>query len=251
LSHRPGYSLGEMLAALVIGALVLTAILAVYSRANRAADAVLRKIESPALAEEVLQLMAEDLDRVSGAAEGTSITIASGFDNGFARSQLILRRTFKDGKDEEQTFEEIIWRAGYDYESPAPGLVVYRSYEGIGLEDKLLDQKRETWERNYPLVPICCGVTFFRIEVPKGDDFVDQWSASSLPPGVKVTISFAEPYQTVRGTWDVLEDQKISRIIAIDRTRKIKFTVSSAEQAEPVEEDKNADEQPVEETRRR
>ena len=113
-----------MLAALVIGALVLTAILAVYSRANRAADAVLREIESPALAAEVLQLMAEDFDRLLGAEEGTTIKIDPGFDNGFVRSQLILRRTYRDSKNEEQTFEEIIWRAGYDYDSSAPGLVI-------------------------------------------------------------------------------------------------------------------------------
>ena len=45
---RPGWSLGEMLVALVIGAMVLTAILTVYSRANHAAEAVLRNIEAPA-----------------------------------------------------------------------------------------------------------------------------------------------------------------------------------------------------------
>ena len=213
--------------ALVIGAMVLTAILGVYSRANRAAESVLSQIDNPSLAEEVLQLMAEDLDRLLGAADGTTIKIAPGFDNGFARSRLILRRTFKDGKNEEKTFEEIVWLAGYDYDGDTPGLVIYRSHDGLSMEDKLLDPKRETWEKNYPLVPVCRGVTFFRIEVPKGDDFLERWSDSSLPPGVRVTLSFAEPYKTVRGTWDVLDHQKIGRTIAIDRTRKIKFTVPS------------------------
>ena len=228
-NRHAGFSLGEMLAALVIGAMVLAAILGVYARANRAAEAVLAKVESPALAAEVLQLLAEDLDRLLGAEEGeTSIKIEPGFDNGFARCRLTLRRTYRDAKNAEKTFEEITWLAGYDHEGSVPGLIIYRGHEGMNLEDKLLDAKREGWEDNYPLIPICRGVTFFRIEVPKDkeDEFVDRWAASSLPPGVRISISFAEPYETVRGTWDVLEQEKVRRTVAIDSTRAIKFTAA-------------------------
>jgi len=234
----PGYSLGEMLAALVIGAMVLTAILGIYGRADRAADAVLRKIESPMLGTEVLQLIAEDLDRLMGAADAR-IIIQNGFDNGYARAQLVLRRTFHDAANKEQTLDEIIWRAGYDYESGVAGLVIYRSYSGIALEDKLLDQKRQTWEENYSFVPICRGVTFFRIEVPDGDDYVDRWSAPSLPPGMRVSLSFASPYETIRGTLDVAESEKFYRTIAIDRTRSIQFTVPSGSGSEGTESDTN------------
>jgi hypothetical protein len=221
-----GYSLGEMLAALVIAAMILTAVLGIYGRANQAADAVVKKVESPVLGTEVLQLIAEDLDRVLGSS-GASIVIQNGFDNGFARAQMILRRTFHDAANQEQSLDEIVWRAGYDYESGIPGLVIYRSYSGVAPEDKLLDAKRKTWEENYPFVPICRGVTFFRIEVPNGDDFVDKWSAPALPPGVRISLSFAQPYETVRGTLDVSDSEKTSRTIAIDRTRAIKFTVPS------------------------
>ena len=41
LWKRPGYSLGEMLAALVIAAMILTVILSVYGQVQRAADAVI------------------------------------------------------------------------------------------------------------------------------------------------------------------------------------------------------------------
>jgi len=245
----PGYSLGEMLAALVIGAMVLTAVLGIYGRANRAADAVLGKIESPMLCTEVLQLIAEDLDRVMGAADA-SIVIQNGFDNGFARAQLILRRTFHDAENKEQTLDEIIWRAGYDYESGVPGLVVYRSYDGIALEDKLLEQKRRTWEKNYPFVPICRGVTFFRIEVTNGDDLIDKWSTPALPPGVRVSLSFAPPYETVRGTLDVADSDKVSRTIAVDRTRRVSFAVSSESGREGTDSDTNDDVQSPPQPRR-
>jgi hypothetical protein len=224
-------SLGEMLVALVIGAVVLTAILSVYSRANRAAEAVLGRIESPALATEVLQLLAEDLDRVMGNGQDFSIQIKNGLDNGFTRAQLVMRRTMRDSKNEEKVFEEITWRAGYDYDGTSPGLVIYRGHEGVDLEDKLLDPKRETWENSYPLVPLCRGVTLFQLEVPKGEDeFLDQWAEPTLPPGVRVTISFAQPHETVRGTWDVYDEEKIIRTIAIDKTRKIKFVMAAAGQ---------------------
>ena len=247
-----------MLAALVIGAMVLAAILGVYARANRAADAVLAKVESPALAAEVLQLLAEDLDRLLGAEEAeTSIKIEPGFDNGFARSRLTLRRTYRDAKNQEKVFEEITWLAGYDHEGSVPGLIIYRGHEGMNLEDKLLDAKREGWEDNYPLIPICRGVTFFRIEVPKDKEgeFLDRWTASSLPPGVRVTISFAKPYETVRGTWDVLEQEKTCRTIAIDRRRAIKFTAAKTalpgQADEEDEKDEAADEKAAQPTKQK
>jgi hypothetical protein len=242
-----------MIVALVIGAMVLTAILGIYARANRAADAVLARIDSPSLGADVLQLIVEDLERLLGAGDEATIEIRNGFDSGFVRAQLILRRTLKNDKNEDVTVEEITWRAGYDYEGRVPGLILYRGHEGIAVEDKLLDPQRETWERNYPLVPVCRGVTFLRIEVPRGDEFVDRWSGDSLPPGVRVSLSFAEPYETVRGTYDVLDHQKITRTIAVDRTRKIKFTMPEADQAvtDETANDEKEDEQPPEQTNKR
>lgn len=221
-----------MIVALVIGAMVLTAILTVYGRANRAADAVLAQVDDPsaATATEVLQLLAEDLDRVLGSEQGYSVEIKSGLDNGFRRSQLVLRRTMRDSKNEEKVFEEVTWRAGYDYEGDSAGLVIYRGHEGIDAEDKLLDSKRDSLEDNYPLVPLCRGVTCFLLEIPKGEDeFVQTWTDATLPPGVRASISFAMPHETVRGTMEVYDEEKIYRTIAIDKTRRIRFIVAAAE----------------------
>jgi hypothetical protein len=67
------------------------------------------------------------------------------------------------------------------------------------------------------------------VQVPKDEEFQDKWSGPSLPYGVVVTISFAEPYKTISGTFDVPETEKISRTIAINRTRKIDFQVIKEE----------------------
>lgn len=227
--RRPyGFSLGEMLATVIIGTMILTAILSIYGRANRAASAVLAKIESPALASEVLQLIAKDVDRTLGA-DDVVVQIRNGIDNGFARAELVLRRVFHDKDNKEQVLEEITWRAGYDGEGDTPGLVIYRSREGMGLEDKLLEDQRESWEKNYPFVPICRGATFFQVQAYKGDGLVDQWPLSAPPSGVKVTIAFAEPYQTLRGTRDVSDEEKISRTLVINAMRKIRFALDSSE----------------------
>jgi hypothetical protein len=233
LGRRGGFSLAEMVVALVLGAMVLVTILGIYGQANRAVSATLEKVESPSLGAEVLQLIGEDLAHALGG-EDVTLQIRNGLDHGLPRAELVLRRTFHDSENREQTLEEIVWRAAYDSEGEVPNLVLYRSHSGVAPEDKLLDSQRASWERDYPFVPVCRGLTFFRVEACKGEELVDQWATPALPPGVKVTLSFAAPYETVRGTWDVPEEEKVSRTMAVDATRVIKFSTAPAG-AEPNE----------------
>ena len=223
-----GFSLAEVIAALTIGAMILVAVLGVYSRAEHASAATVRKLDSSRLACEVLQRIAEDLDGIVAEGEQTKmLPLQNKFDHGFSTVRLVVRKTIKDTRDNEKVFEEITWQSSYDYESATEGLVLYRGYSGIALEDKVLDKNKDDYEREL-FVPICTGVTFFRIEAVNGEETIPNWSGS-LPPGIEVTISFAEPYKRVDGTLDVLDEEKITRTIAIDRTRKIKFEIEVSE----------------------
>jgi len=225
-SGASGFSLAEMLAALVIGAMILVAVLGVYSRADRASDATMRKLDNSRLPREVLQRIAEDLDGIIAADTDTKVLPPQNkFDHGFPTAQLTIRKTIRDTRDSEKKFEEIIWQSSYDYEGATDGLVLYRSHSGIAMEDKVLDKRKDDWEREL-LVPICSGVTFFKIRAVRGEEPINSW-AGSLPPGIQVTISFAEPFKRVDGTLDVPDEEKITRTIAIDRTRKIKFEIVS------------------------
>ncbi len=219
---RLGFSLAEVITALTIGAMVLVAVLGIYGRAERSAAAVTRKLDSSRLPSEVLQRIAEDLDGIISTGLGTKITIENKFKSGLPAARLTITKTFHDSRNKEQTLEKIVWQSNFDFESGIDGLVLYRSHSGIILEDKLLDKNKDDWEREL-FVPICTGITFFRIRVPRGETFLDKWTSSSLPPGIEVAISFAEPFKKVDGTLDVVE--KITRTIAIDKTRKIKFTI--------------------------
>lgn len=222
---RRGFSLAEVLAALTIASLVLVAILTVYSRAEHSAAGVTRQLDGSRLPGEVLQLMAEDLDRIAASSRGTKVAIESTrFDHGYPTAQLTITKTIFDAKNQEQTFEEIVWVASYD--NDANSLTLYRGHTGVALEDKLLDSKRDNLEQLYPFIPVCTGLTYFKVQVPRGDNFQDRWTSPTLPPGITVTISFAEPYLTVRGTLDVQDVQKIRRTIAVDRTRKIRFEIA-------------------------
>ena len=75
-------------------------------------------------------------------------------------------------------------------------------------------------------MPICAGATFFSITTPDGKT---EWKADSLPNGIVATISFAEPFKTLDGTLDVPDEQKVTRTITIDRTRKPRFVIKEIE----------------------
>ncbi len=218
--EQRGFSLAEVLAALTIGAMVLIAVLGIYSRAGRSAAAITHKLDSSRLPSEVLQRIAEDLDRIIASGSDTKVTIENKLDNLYPTARLTILKNYYDKGNKPQTLEEIIWQTSYDYDTDS--LVLYRSHSGVGLEDKLLDERRESWEKGYPFVPICDGVTFFKIQVPRGEELSDRWSGSP-PRGIVVTISFAEPFKTVAGDLDVPDEEKITRTIAVDRTRKIRF----------------------------
>ncbi len=253
---RTAYSLAEMLAVLVILSLVLVAVLGIYTRANRAAANVLEKIDAPVLTTEVFQLIARDLDKIMSA-ENVSLQVRNGYDNGFVTSEITLRWTVDDPQRQEQLLEEIVWRAACDYESAVPGMVLYRSHKGVAMEDKLLDSKRDDLESESPLIPICRGVTFFRIEIPKGEGSLSRWVDPELPGGVRVMLSFAEPYETVRGTKDVPEQQRSVRTMAINRARKIPFMLPKGPEMENAdkngqpEETQDANDVSTQRTRRR
>jgi type II secretory pathway component PulJ len=223
---KAAFSLAEVLVALTIGAMVLVAVLSIYSRAETSAAAITRKLDSSRLPSEVLQRIAEDLDRTAAPGADTKVTIENKFENGFSTARLTVLKTIYNSKNEKQTFERIVWQTNYD--NDANSLVLYRSHSGIALEDKLLDEQKEDWEKEL-FVPICTGVTFFKIQVPTGETFQDNWTSDSLPPGIVVTISFAEPFKTLAGILDVPEDEKVIRNIAVDRTRAIKFILVKKE----------------------
>jgi type II secretory pathway component PulJ len=221
--NRKAFSLAEIIAALVIGSLVLIAVLNIYGRAERSAAAITRNLDDARLSSEVLQRIAEDLDGIIEAGRNVKITIQNKIESrGFHTARLEIVKTIYDENAKPQIFEKIVWQATFDYDGDSKSLVLYRSHSGIAYEDKLFEESKEEWEREL-FVPICSGVTFFGVYVPMGDQSRDNWTADALPKGVTAAVSFAEPVKTAAGVLDVPDIDKIIRTVAIDRTRKIRF----------------------------
>jgi len=260
---KKAFSLAETIVALTVGSMILVTVLVIYNRIERAANAVERKLDSTQLPSEVLQRIAEDLDRIAGGDKAVRITVKNNYSELYAGAQLTISKTIYDKNNKKKVLEEIIWQSSYDYDSNAEGLVLYRNYSGIAAEDKLLDDNRQDWEKDYSFVPICSGVTFFRIEIADSEfksqvdedqifeleldeqeELQKEWSKESLPNGLVLTISFAEPFKEVDGTFNVAENQKIKRTIAIDRTRKIKLIIPAKTEVddEMIDEEKKEDE---------
>ncbi len=226
-----GFSLAEVLTALVIASMVLVTVLGIYSRAESVSATITRRFDSSRLPSEVLQRIAEDLDRIIASDAYTTISINNKFAKGYPTAQLTITKTIVDAKKRPKILERILWQTNYDYD--ANGLILYRHRTSeLGLwEDKLLDEERENWEQAL-FVPICYGITFFKVQAVKNGEFLDKWSGR-MPTGIEVSISFAEPFKTLENTWDVFDEQKFTRAIAIDRTRKIKFKIAPKEQKKP------------------
>jgi prepilin-type N-terminal cleavage/methylation domain-containing protein len=220
---RTGFSLAEVLAAVTIGSMILVAALSIYNRAEKSAAKVTKTLQSTQLSSEVIQRIAEDLDRIISSDSDTTINIQNKLKNGFPAAKLTITKKIKDSKNKEQTFEEIVWQSLYDYESPATGLVLYRGYSGKALEDKLLDKNKDDLELKRS-APVCSGVTFFEINAIRNEKPVNKWDGPP-PTGITVTLSFAEPFKSANGSLDVPEMEKDTRTIAIDRTRKILFAL--------------------------
>jgi len=255
---QSAFSLAETIAVLVITALTMIASLTIYSRVKDASAAVNTALDRDSLATEILQRIAEDLDRMASSGMGTTISIENKFDSsGYNIARLVIQNVVYGENDKQRIFERIIWQSYYDYFSDS--LILYRSHNGVNLEDKVIttDAQVEMKQGNRDFfIPLCTGITFFKIQVPQikifgetavpmelahlvkvleaKEKFLDRWSSKNLPHAVTVTISFAEPYQAVTGQLDVPESEKITRTIAIDRTRKIKY-IFVARDLEPID----------------
>jgi prepilin-type N-terminal cleavage/methylation domain-containing protein len=219
-----GFSLVELLAVLVISTVLVVAAMGVYSRMQRSAGELNAAVETQQLPNEILQRIAEDLDKIvaplSGRAGDTKISIRNKLDGSYQSAQLKITRTYYDNKNQKQLFDEIIWQSNYDFD--ANGLILYRSHSGLTVEDKLLGEEKSKTNREL-FIPLAAGLTCFKIEVPRGSGFLQAWTSDSLPRAVKISLSFALPYRDDSGRFTVLENEMITRTVAIDRTRQMKF----------------------------
>jgi Tfp pilus assembly protein PilV len=275
-----GFSLIEALVALMTAAMTLVVVFAIYDRAQRASASITQKLDSYILPSEILQKIAEDLDRVAAPGSNAAITVVNNYQNGLPAAQLTISSQVVDKDNNKKTLEKVVWQTDYDLATGR--LILYRSHSGLIWEDNLLDKaQRADWSPDRQLfVPLCTGISYFRVQVPEPQNlvqkadalasqfsqtkqtsqfqeqaepeeqkFLDAWSQNQLPPAILVTISFADPIEN-RGVGgaEVPDEQKIKRMIVIDRSKKMNFVyvpMADANQLLAETEDANATAAPV------
>ena len=243
--HEPGgFSLIETLTVLAITAMIMIATMSVYSNVRRNVAAIDGNLDQGELPREILQRIAEDLDRLARPGFDTSVIVRNKLKNGYNISQLIIENRFygDDPPNKPQIAERITWQSDFDpYTST---LILYRAHSGIRLEDGLVDREQlDKQEKGIEqFVPLAAGITHFELLIPSGDTLVREWGQPDLPKAIRVLLSFGAPEQTETGDWIIPEQDLFVRTIAINRTRPISyqfvkkdFDLSDLDSADPNE----------------
>ena len=224
-----GFTLAEAIATLAIAAMIMAAAAGIYSRIRRVEGSINRRLKEGALGREVLQRVAEDVDRLALPGSDVVMTIKNKTEEGgYQSSQMVIQSSIYDKDNKKQVFEKIVWQSKAD--SDANGMIIYRAHSGYTVEDKMLDEPKEQYEREM-FVPVCRGVSLFLIEATAGTDpnFVLGWAKEELPLGVQISISFAEPIENLLGDMEVPEEDIKSRAVAVDRVRQMAYQFVKAD----------------------
>ena len=219
-----GFTLLEITTVMVISSMVVITAHSIFHRVQKTSVKINDKLEVQDVSTEILQRIAQDLDTLAVPGADTTVTINNKIVNGYNKSQLIIENKIYDKTNKPQVYERIVWQADYDEQWDC--LNLYRSHSGLNLEDRMLDaalaEKQNAGTALF--IPVCFGMTFFQIVVPQQERApLTKWTGKTLPPAVRVSISFEEETENLDGTFEVLEEDITTRNIAVDRTRKIRF----------------------------
>lgn len=237
-SRQTGFSLVEILVVLTLSAMILASTMMIYGRVRTSAAAVNARLDRYGLPEEILQKIAEDIDRLASPGFDAVITIRNKLENGYNSAQLVIEnRYYGNGTPPAPgVYERVVWQTSYIPEEDR--LTLYRFHGGLNLEDKLVSgvQTDEDRQKLEVFVPVCPGLTHFYIGALSGaEEPAPNWMNQKMPNGIVLGISFAPLVQLQDGSYYLPEETIIWRTAAVDRTRQIayKFVAQTFDNADP------------------
>ena len=89
-TKQKAFSLAEVLAVMMISAMVLIAAIAIYTHSEKSAAALTAKLDELELPREILQRIAEDIDTLATAGLDTSVRIESKLTRGYQTARLTI-----------------------------------------------------------------------------------------------------------------------------------------------------------------
>ncbi len=221
MKSRFAFTLVEMLVVVTMAAMVVTAVMMIYQRVRASAVTIVGHMTRYQMQNEILQKIAEDIDRLAAPGFEATVKFRNKLDTGYYSGQLVLENSYYGNGDKKQTYETIIWQTSYDAQDDA--LILYRMHDGLNVEDKVLEDNPDDSPSAGLYIPVASGVTFFEFRVQKGETILSSWTSDKLPEAVRVGISF-DPLEELPDGKVGVPDEAISyRTIAIDRTRLIPY----------------------------
>lgn len=216
-----GFSLVEMLVVVALVAMILIGALQVYQRLRADASTLTGKLEETRLAEEVLQRIAEDIDRIAAPGFDAAIQVRNKIDNGFASAQLTIESKYFGGQPPQpRIYERVVWQTAYNPDEG--GLILYRMHGGLNVEDKILDENKSPTEQTL-FIPTALGLTYFSIEALNNQKSASLWMQNELPKGLRIGVSFAPMEEGPDGRWAVPEEAILRRTVAVNRIRPFTY----------------------------
>jgi prepilin-type N-terminal cleavage/methylation domain-containing protein len=223
-----GFSLIEILTVLLLSTMILTAALLIFGRVRGSVAAINARLEKQAVPDEILQKIAEDIDRLAAPGFDATISIQNKVDTGYNSAQLIIENRYYGNGEPPQSniYERVVWQSMYD--PLFDQMTLYRCHSGLNLEDALVDNMRSGDKNPEIFVPICPGLTFFGVyALADANELAPQWQKQALPKGILVKLSLQPMVQLEDGSFELPEENIVSRAVAVDRTRPITYTLST------------------------
>ena len=217
------FTLIETLTAVLLTALLITAVMAMYYHTRRGVARLAGQLEENRLAREILQKIAEDIDRLAAPGFDATMSFRNKYDNGCNAAQLTLENKFYDSSapPKPQVYDRVVWQTQYD--SWSQSLVLFRMHEGLNLEDKVLEKDAAASPSLGMFIPVADGLTHFEVVTIDKDTVTAQWVQQTLPTSVRIGVSFAPLQQLPDGRLGVPPELVLYRTVAIDRTRFIPY----------------------------
>jgi len=217
------FTLIETLTAVLLTALLITAVMSMYYHTRRGIARLAGQLEENRLAREILQKIAEDIDRLAAPGFDATMQFRNKYDNGCNAAQLVLENKFYDSGSPPtpQVYDRIVWQTQYDGWSQS--LVLFRMHEGLNLEDKVLEKDAAASPSLGLFIPVADGLTHFEVATVDNESVTAQWVQQTLPTSVRIGVSFAPLQQLPDGRLGVPPELILYRTVAIDRTRFIPY----------------------------
>ncbi|AQT69641.1 hypothetical protein STSP2_02835 [Anaerohalosphaera lusitana] len=234
--HHAGFSMLEVVTAVVAASIIMIATLTAFNRIRSATHTMHKAIGSRDKVSDVLQLITEDLDTLAMPGSDTRLSVRNHTFRGITRARLTIENRIYDSSNKAHTFESVTWQTDYDPDSQS--FILYRAHGGMALEDPILDtvgteespSQEDLQDSDLePFIPVATGLTYFEILGMANGRELQTWASSKLPTAVKIVLSFADPVEVAPGEFEILEEDLVTRVIAVDRTRKIKYSFMKEE----------------------